>query len=129
MHILIAEDDNVSRALLQHMLSTIGHTVTSTSDGYALLQKFMLNPASYDMVFTDVMMPNMNGLEAAREIKKIRKIDVVAVTACDDQTRVCDVNGTYVPWSVCNYFLKKPISIDSIRIIVDDSEYNNTHKK
>ena len=125
MHILVAEDDRVSLMLLEAHLGRLNHTFVSTRNGRELLDTFTKSPNAYDVVITDVMMPFMNGLEAIREIKKINNIVSVATTACDQETKVIDNKGVYIPWSICDFFLRKPFKKDNIKSILQEIEYEN----
>ena len=69
--ILIADDDAVLRLDLKKMLESMGHTVVGEADNgeAAVLMARNLKP---DLIVLDVMMPRMNGLEAAECIAKER---------------------------------------------------------
>lgn len=70
MRILIAEDDPVSRRMLQRTLEKWGHQVVATPDGQEAWEQFSLG--AVDMVITDWMMPGMDGLELCRRIQAAR---------------------------------------------------------
>ncbi|MEW5976629.1 MAG: SpoIIE family protein phosphatase [Acidobacteriota bacterium] len=69
MKILIAEDEVVSRRLLQRTLEKMGHTVVATADGEAAWQQFEQN--GFSVVITDWTMPRMDGLELIRRIRAL----------------------------------------------------------
>ncbi len=74
MKILIAEDDPVSRRLLEVFLCKWGYDVVVTCDGseaWDVLQR----PDAPNMVISDWMMPNVDGLELCRKIREIKKSD------------------------------------------------------
>lgn len=119
MNILIADDDTICRVILRALLENLNHNVDETKDGLELVTTFKNNITKYDVIFSDVMMPNMNGLAAIREIKKIRQLPCVAVTAFDNQTQLLDGDGKYVPWSICNFYMQKPISKVDLRTILE----------
>lgn len=125
MHILVAEDDTVSLMLLEAHLGRLNHTFVSTRNGQELLDTFIKSPNAYDAIITDVMMPFMNGLEAIREIKKINNIVSVAITACDQETKIIDNKGVYIPWSICDLFLRKPIKTHNIKNIFEEINHKN----
>lgn len=67
MRILIAEDDEHSRRLLDLVLGKWGHEVSSAGDGAKAFEIF--ESRDVDVVITDWMMPNVNGLELCMKIR------------------------------------------------------------
>ncbi|MCX8229908.1 MAG: diguanylate cyclase [Planctomycetota bacterium] len=67
MHILIAEDDNVTRRMLQRTLENWGHTVTATQNGDDAWQAFL--ELDVRLIITDWIMPGMDGLELCQRIR------------------------------------------------------------
>ncbi len=61
--ILIADDEDGVRRLVHAVLATNGYTVLETRDGREALSTYEANSSKIDMIVTDIMMPNMNGLE------------------------------------------------------------------
>ena len=79
--VLVAEDDPVSFEFLHAVLSKAGYRVHHAEDGDMALDLF-LRETSIKMVFMDIKMPGMDGLEATREIRKRNKdIPIVVQTA------------------------------------------------
>lgn len=68
LKILLAEDDTLIQRLTSYYLRRIGHVVDIASNGREALTKFRLQ--HYDVVLMDIQMPVMNGIEAAKEIRK-----------------------------------------------------------
>ena len=66
--ILIAEDDPVSRKLLEKILIKVGNKVVSVENGQKALELF--NDKFFPIILTDWMMPEMDGLELCRAIRK-----------------------------------------------------------
>jgi len=77
LKILVAEDSAADRMILQSMLQRSGHQVVLTEDGQGAIQAF--SECHPDLVFLDVMMPNVNGIEAARRIKSLAGDELVPV--------------------------------------------------
>ena len=72
MKILIAEDDPISRHLLESFLRKWGYDVLATSDGVAAWEA-MQEPEAPSLVISDWMMPNMDGLELCCNIRAMEK--------------------------------------------------------
>jgi two-component system chemotaxis response regulator CheY len=70
--ILIAEDDPVSRRLLESFLSKWGYDVVVTCDGSEAWEA-LNEPEAPSLVISDWMMPNVNGLELCRKIREMKK--------------------------------------------------------
>lgn len=83
LRILLAEDEPVNQKLLMKILKEQGHTVMAADNGEAVLKLLWKN--EFDLILMDIQMPVMNGVEAARQIRKMdspkRNIPIVAVTA------------------------------------------------
>ena len=67
MRVLIAEDDRVSRRMLERQLEQWGHDVVATGNGQEAWETFQ--EGGYSMVVSDWMMPQMDGLELVRRIR------------------------------------------------------------
>lgn len=65
--ILIVEDEHFISELYQRALVKAGYDVTVASDGLTGLQHIMTN--SYDIALLDIMLPNLNGIDALKEIR------------------------------------------------------------
>jgi diguanylate cyclase (GGDEF)-like protein len=68
VRILIAEDDWVSRTILQHSVERFGHEYLAAEDGGKAWELFQSTP-EVDVVISDWMMPGMDGLELCRRIR------------------------------------------------------------
>lgn len=77
LKILVAEDSAADRLILQSMLMRSGHEVVLVEDGLSAVTAFAdFHP---DLVFLDVMMPNLNGIEAAKQIKALAGDELLPV--------------------------------------------------
>jgi len=84
--ILIAEDDPVSRKLLEKVLIKAGNTVVSVDNGQKALA--LINEKFFPIILTDWMMPKMDGLELCRAIRKTTYqgyVFIILLTAKDSK--------------------------------------------
>jgi signal transduction histidine kinase/ligand-binding sensor domain-containing protein/CheY-like chemotaxis protein len=122
-NILVAEDNLMNQKLILMILNKLGYDPDLASDGHETVEMMKLN--SYDLVLMDMQMPNMDGLEASRLIRRLygEKPFIVALTAnsSNDDKEACLKAGS-------NYFLTKPIDL---KLLVQCFEelYNNHLKK
>ncbi|MBQ7348734.1 MAG: response regulator transcription factor [Clostridia bacterium] len=82
--ILVVEDDKDLNRFVSMSLSGSGYDVISAFDGVKALQEF--ENTKFDMVLTDIMMPNMDGFELAQNIRVFDKTTpIIFMTAKDDK--------------------------------------------
>lgn len=81
MQILIAEDNVINIKLVTHVLSKLGYNPVVANDGQEVLEKFVLN--HFDVILMDVQMPEIDGLEATRIIRRqdAQQPVIIAMTA------------------------------------------------
>ncbi len=108
--ILVVDDVRVNRQLISKMLSTIGVSSHTCDNGLQAVQ--MCESRKYSMVFMDMVMPAMDGLEATRGIRRgglnrTTPIIFVSANAQSCSTELCEESGG-------NGFVTKPISKMSI---------------
>ncbi len=102
-NILVAEDDPTNQVLIKTLLERLGLQVTIAEDGNEALQKVLTQ--QFDLIFMDMMMPHVNGYEAAKQLRKEGiKTPVIAVTAnaMKGDNKECLEAG-------CDDYLAKPI--------------------
>jgi len=102
-NILVAEDARTNQVLIKSLLKRLGLQVTIAEDGNKAVQEAMSK--QFDLIFMDIEMPNMNGYEAAKAIRKEGlKTPIIALTAYamkgDDEK--CFAAG-------CDDYISKPI--------------------
>lgn len=77
---LLVEDNELNMEIAQFMLESNGIMTDEASDGEEAVAKFAASaPGDYDMIFMDIMMPKMNGWDAARTIRAMQREDAETV--------------------------------------------------
>ena len=84
--ILLVDDEEGVARMMKVMLKRLGYSVTAQTNCLDSLRVFRNNPASFDLVISDMTMPNMNGLQFADKIRNIRpEIPIIICTGFSDQ--------------------------------------------
>lgn len=87
LHALIIEDNPINQKMIQHTLKNLGITSEYANNGKEGLNKYIKNHNSYNVVFMDIQMPIMNGIEATKKIVEYEATNhlahtpIIAVTA------------------------------------------------
>ncbi len=87
IHALVIEDNQINQKMIQHTLKNIGITTDCAVNGKNGLDMFMKNHENYDVIFMDIQMPVMNGIESTKAIlsyeqaKMLDHTPIIAVTA------------------------------------------------
>nr|WP_312711190.1 response regulator transcription factor [Proteiniclasticum ruminis] len=79
MNLLIADDHKQITSILSDYAKKEGYTVSIANDGKEALSMFSKN--TFDLVLLDVMMPEMDGFQVCREIRKTSTVPIIMVTA------------------------------------------------
>ena len=105
LKILYSEDEEEMRVGTELFLNKFFTYVNTANDGQQGLEKFKNN--KYDVIFTDIMMPNMDGLEMLKNMKEKNK-DFFSVTLTASEVRENDIIET------SNLYFRKPITYDNM---------------
>jgi CheY-like chemotaxis protein len=102
--ILVGEDELINFRLLQLMLAKSNVTILHGKDGLKTLELFKANP-QINLILMDIKMPEMDGCEVTREIRKIRpQVPIIAQTAYaleEEKQKSIDAG--------CTAYITKPI--------------------
>jgi CheY-like chemotaxis protein len=107
-NVLVVDDDPVVARSIDRVLSDRGYAVITAADGPEALRK--LSEAEYDVVFTDIRMPGMDGIEVAERVKARRPwVPVVIITGYGTQDNEARARAAGV-----TELLHKPLSPEMI---------------
>ena len=113
--ILIAEDNPINQKVIERMVQKLGYQVNLVTNGKEAIEA--LSNEDYGLIFMDCQMPEMDGFEACREIRKAEtrvRIPIVAITANamkGDRER-CLAAGM-------DDYVSKPFKQEDLRIVIE----------
>lgn len=109
MKILVAEDDATSSHILQKMLTNWGHVVTTCKNGREAFDAFVAG--KHEVVVSDWMMPEIDGLELCRKIRALERTDycyfILLTARAGEENLVQGIDA-----GVDDYLLKPPQIIE-----------------
>ena len=78
-HILVVDDEARIRSIIKKYAEFEGHTVTEAADGMEAVH--FCRSAEFDIIIMDIMMPELDGFSACREIRKITNTPIIMLSA------------------------------------------------
>jgi signal transduction histidine kinase/CheY-like chemotaxis protein len=122
LRILVAEDNPVNQKLAVRLLEKLGYAVDLASNGIEVVAA--IEQGDYDLVLMDVQMPEMDGLQATREIRArwpSAELRIVALTAnvLAGDRELCLEAGM-------DDFLSKPIRVDELKRVLSEAKQHST---
>jgi signal transduction histidine kinase/CheY-like chemotaxis protein/ligand-binding sensor domain-containing protein len=116
MDILIAEDNPINQKLIERILFKLGYTVVLTQHGLEALNA--ISNKHYDLVLMDIQMPEMDGYEATRSIRKldIQQPYIIAMTAnaLSEDRDICLSHGM-------DNYISKPMKLEALTDILKEA--------
>ncbi len=127
LSILLAEDNLVNQKVAMRVLSHLGYQADIAANGLEVIKA--IASKSYDLIFMDIQMPEMDGLETTKYIRKqevksqLTPIAIVAITAnaSHDDQDICRKAGM-------NDYISKPIQISELKTILQRYESFKNNK-
>ena len=114
LNILVVDDDKDILKLVQKYFEKKGARVSVYSKPLLALQDFMENSNGnnhYDLVLSDIKMPEMNGIELASNIRKMNKeIPIILMTASD----ISDINHSILNFLNIETIIIKPVKLKDL---------------
>lgn len=111
-HTLVLDDDEGNRQVLDFTLQMNGFSVVQARTGAEAVAAF--KPDKYDVVFLDVELPDMNGINIARHIRLIDEKVIIVVSTVDDDSRTVH-NALDIG---CDIYLVKPFDFQALQTLV-----------
>lgn len=119
-NILVVDDIRSMRVTLGGILEDKGHNVVMAENGYQAIEA--VKKTLFDVIFIDIKMPGINGVQTFREIKKIdRKAVVIMMTAysVEDLLKEALEEGAYAT-------VYKPFDVDKIIAVIEEVLHEKT---
>jgi len=111
-HILVVDDETRIRSIIRKYAEFDGHEVTEAADGMEAVLLCRKNP--YDLIIMDIMMPELDGFSACREIRKITQTPIIMLSARGEEYD--RINGFEV--GIDDYVVK-PFSPKELMLRID----------
>jgi CheY-like chemotaxis protein len=118
LNVLYAEDNDVCRMLTTRIAKLAGVQCDTVEDGLECCKKIEENPHSYDLILMDIVMPGMDGIDAAERIRQLGyNIPIVAISGAytKDVKQRCSTVGM-------NGFLTKPLTISKLKEVLSQQK-------
>jgi len=126
LNILIVDDDNTSRESISQFLKELGHNITECRDGVSALKQFA--PDYYDLIFSDIKMPLMSGIELVKKIRCLpggTEVNIILFTGYSETDSAIEA----LRYGVYDYLIK-PVNVEEIASAIERiSEHKLIKKK
>lgn len=110
LEILVAEDNEINQQVIQYILQKIGYTPTIVANGQEAVDAAAA--AAYDIVFMDLQMPEVDGLEATRLIRGNRSLHQPVIIALTANTMEGDEEECLL--AGMNDYIGKPVKLEEL---------------
>jgi CheY-like chemotaxis protein len=105
MLVLVVEDNKMNQAIIVKMLTSLGCRIDVAEDGFIGYQ--MAREKKYDLIFMDLIMPEMDGFESTRKIMEFEKSNIVVAFTADTR-RKAELSGI-------KEFVSKPVRLEDLK--------------
>ena len=126
MKVLVAEDDAVSRLILQRSLQRLGHECQVAADGVEAWEQYQREPP--DVIISDWLMPGMEGVEFCRRVREAPRETYayfIFMTAFDDKQHF--LRGMQAG---ADDYLTKPVDVDELHArLIAASRVTSLHRR
>lgn len=113
--VLVAEDNPLNREIALELLRDMGAAVETVEDGAAAVERFgQSEQGYYDLILMDIQMPNVNGYEAARQIRAMPRQDAGVIPIIALTAEAFAENVEMAKEAGMNSHLSKPFDVNSL---------------
>ncbi len=124
LRLLFVEDNEAVRISIMEVFEQYFDNITIAVDGVDGLNKFTTNKDGYDLIISDISMPNLNGLEMAKEIRELDEfIPIIFLTAFTDTNYLLDSIKIGI-----DGYLSKPLDLDELNFALKRILFNFNKK-
>jgi len=116
--ILLVEDDDLSEKVTTFYLKRFGHDVDIAKNGHEAVSRF--KGEKYDLILMDIQMPEMDGLQAVKEIRRIENNNpgkghttIIAITTNPDKASILKAG--------MDGYTQKPFSFNGLNTLLSDN--------
>lgn len=117
LNVLVVEDNPVSMYLLSSILKSKGHFVTTATNGLEAVTA--VQDFDFDLVLMDVQMPQMDGLQATREIRRLEKLRISPVSIYAVTSFVMRKDRSRCIEAGMDGYIPKPVNIADINRVLE----------
>lgn len=108
-HVLVVDDEPINRLIVQELLSEmICVEIDTASNGHEAIE--MAGKKAYDLILMDIQMPELDGLEATRQIRLMPEYACVPIIAFSANA-ICDARQQCMDAGMSGY-LSKPLDLE-----------------
>ena len=119
--ILFVDDEKGAVDAIQPMLGNLGYKVTARTSSIEALEAFRNNPQGFDLVITDMTMPNMTGKDLAKKLMSIRSdIPIILCTGFSEQIDEHMAKAMGISAYVMKPIVRREIA-NTIREVLDEN--------
>lgn len=117
MDILLVEDNSTNLIFMKMLMDQLGYEVSIARNGLEALD-LVEKGSFFDLIFMDIQMPKMNGLDAAKHIRAIKGTESMMIVGLSANAFREDIETAYAVGM--NDYLTKPVSIHDIAKVISD---------
>ncbi|MCP4748976.1 MAG: response regulator [Desulfobacteraceae bacterium] len=122
--ILLIDDEQMIIEIIQEMLESLGYTVVTRVSAIEALHSFTNDPDKYDLILTDLTMPQMTGIELSENVKKIRP-DIPIILCSGFSTKISEEKASIL--GIIAVMNKPILKYDLAHTVYDTFQQSNSN--